>query len=120
MHLPNDFDWECWVERFERMQKRYLVRWEERLETIIRLLKARKSTAGRIVDLGCGAGSLSERILKAIDGCEIIAIDFDPTLLMLAEVRLRRFGKRSRIVRQDLREESWPDCIKSKVHTLAC
>ena len=118
MQLPSDFDWKYWVERYEKMQRRYLVRWEERFETIIRLLRAKEGKVNRIVDLGCGAGSLSERILKGIDECEVVAIDFDPTLLMLAEARLGKFGGRAKIILLDLREESWTDCIKSKADAI--
>ena len=114
MRLPSDFDWQYWVARFEKMQKRYLVQWEERFETIIRLLRAKEGDVDRIVDLGCGAGSLTERILKEIDECEVVAIDFDPTLLVLAEARLAKFGPRAKIVSQDLREKSWTDCVQGK------
>ena len=112
MDLPSDLDWQYWVERFEKMQKRYLVRWEERFEIIIRLVRAKLGEVELIVDLGCGAGSMSERILKEIDQCEVVAIDFDPTLLMLAEARLAKFGRRVRIVQKDLRQQSWTECIK--------
>jgi len=115
IQLPSNFDWRYWVKRFEKMQKRYLVRWEDRFEIIVRLLEAKEDDVNLVVDLGCGAGSLAERILKAFGECKITAIDFDPTLLMLAKARLGKFGKRARIVLQDLREKSWTNCVKGKV-----
>jgi SAM-dependent methyltransferase len=36
-------------------------------------------------------------------------IDFDPTLLALAEKRLAKFGGRAKLVEADLREPNWPD-----------
>ena len=115
IHLPHGFDWEYWVERFEKMQKRYLVRWEERFEIIVEVLKSQDNKNSLIIDLGCGTGSLTERILRASDRYEVIAIDFDPTLLVLAEARLTKYGQRVKIIQQDLRDKSWTNNIQRKV-----
>ncbi len=118
IHLPNNFDWEYWVERFEKMQKRYLVRQEERFATITRLVGAKEDKVNLVIELGCGVGSLTQRLLEAFGEAKVITIDFDPTLLMLAEARLAKYGPRAEIVQHDLRRKSWTNCIQSKADAI--
>ena len=114
MRLPSNVDWRYWVKRFDNMQRRYLVRWEERLAVITRLVQDTQDKTDLVIGLGCGVGSLTERVLETFKTAKVIAIDFDPTLLLLAESRLAKFGRRVRIVQEDLRQQSWTDCIEGK------
>jgi trans-aconitate methyltransferase len=61
----------------------------------------------RVLDLGCGTGSLMQAFLGAFPEAEIYGIDFDPVLQPLAEQRLRPYGARSRLILADLRSEGW-------------
>jgi len=60
-----------------------------------------------VLDIGCGTGSLMLPILKEFREAEVFGIDFDPTLLLLAEKRLAEFGNRVHLIQTDLRDESW-------------
>lgn len=104
---PDDFDWQYWVECWDRMQERYLVRRTERFELIARLLRETQARAGTVLDLGCGTGSLMLAALEALPEAEVVGVDFDPAMLWLAEARLARFGDRSRLILTDLRRSSW-------------
>jgi SAM-dependent methyltransferase len=89
------------------MQERYLVKRTERFETIVRLLRETQRSVATVLDLGCGTGSLMLPVLEAFPEAEVVGIDFDPTILWLAEARLARFGDRSHLLLADLRDASW-------------
>ena len=107
INIPENFDWPAWVNRWDRMQERYLVGRAERFAIISHLIRDTQGPAPLILDLGCGTGSLMAALLEAIPGALTLGVDLDPTLLLLAEKRLAAFGDRAQIVLADLREETW-------------
>lgn len=108
--LPN-FDWQRWVERWERMQEHYLYARAERFALIARMIGATQPQVRRILDLGCGPGSLSAFLLKAFPEADVIGLDFDPAILALAQASLAAFGQRAVIQRADLRTPNWSASI---------
>lgn len=112
---PADLDWRSWVERWDRMQERYLMRRDERFAVIVRTLAAVAGDAPRVVDLGCGTGSLAVAVLEALPRATVVGVDFDPTILWLARERLRPFGERARLQLTDLREPAWPEAVGAPV-----
>lgn len=104
---PDNLDWRDWVERYDRMQERYLAARHERFNIIVGIIAATHRCPRKVLDLGCGTGSLSLRILEAFPRCRLIGIDLDETLLMLAARRLSRFRRRVKLVRADLRKGGW-------------
>lgn len=110
---PAGLDWRLWVERWDRMQERYLVRRAERFGVIARLIGAMGGGAPKIVDLGCGTGSLMVAVLEALLNATAVGVDFDPTILWLARSRLERFGPRAGFALADLRQPSWTQAIGS-------
>ncbi|MHC4173012.1 MAG: class I SAM-dependent methyltransferase [Planctomycetota bacterium] len=115
IELPVDIDWYCWIERWDWMQERYIARREERFELMVRLIADTQESVLRVMDLGCGTGSLMLPVLTEFPEVEVYGIDFDATLLALAEKRLRGFGDRVHLVQTDLRDESWLKQVPSPV-----
>jgi cyclopropane fatty-acyl-phospholipid synthase-like methyltransferase len=107
LELPNNIQWQQWVERWDRMQERYLVRRDERIKLLVRLVREAVSPVSRVLDLGCGTGSLMQPFLDAFPEAEIYGIDFDPLLLPLAQQRLRSYGPRSQLILADMRSQDW-------------
>jgi SAM-dependent methyltransferase len=68
-----------------------------------------------LVDLGCGSGSLTVRLLEAFPDAQVIGIDIDPTLLPLAQLRTARFGERVRFIQKDLRDPAWTEIFPKPV-----
>lgn len=99
--------WRHWIERWDRMQERYLVRRAERIQLLIHLVRGTVSPIARVLDLGCGTGSLMQPFLDAFPEPELYGIDFDPVLLPLAQERLRPYGARARLILADLRSKNW-------------
>jgi len=123
LQLPSNIHWQHWVERWDRMQERYLVRRDERITLLIRLVGETVRPLERVLDLGCGTGSLMQAFLEAFPEAGIYGVDFDPALLPLAEQRLRPYGARSRPVLADLRSEDWraqlPDTVDAVISATA-
>lgn len=109
LKLPADIDWRHWVERWDRMQERYLVRRAERVALIVGLIQETVDPVSHVLDLGCGTGTLMEPMLQTFPAAEIHGIDFDPVLLPLAQERLRSHGARAHLHLTDLRAEGWPE-----------
>ena len=65
VELPPGFDWQHWVDRWERMQNRYVVRRAERFELMVRLIRESQPSVRLVLDLGCGPGSTMLRMLEA-------------------------------------------------------
>ncbi len=56
----------------------------------------------RALDVGCGSGRVTERLLERLPGGSVIALDASPSMLAQAAQRLARFGERVTFVRADL------------------
>src|SRR6266702_5981955 len=74
----------AWIDRWDAQQQVYLPDREERFTALI---DAVQECSGRpdpvVLDLGCGPGSLSVRLLDRIPAATVIAVDTDPVLLAL-------------------------------------
>jgi SAM-dependent methyltransferase len=121
--LRSNIQWQHWVERWDTMQERYLVRRDERIKLLVRLVRETVCPVRRVLDLGCGTGSLMQPFLDAFPEIEMYGIDFDPVILPLAEQRLRPYGARSRLILADLRSEGWraqlPDTFDAVISATA-
>lgn len=107
LQWPQHMDWRHWADRFDRMQERYLVSRAERFDVIVRTIRAIQPVPQRVLDLGCGTGSLGLAILNAFPQCELVGVDVDESMLALATARLAEFGPRASVLRADLRAEDW-------------
>ena len=108
IQFPTHIDWRCWIRRWDRMQDLYIPDRIERFEIIIQLISDSQHKVSRVLDVGCGTGSVMLHILKAFPDASVWGIDFDPTLLALAQKRLTKFGDRVKLVEADLRKSGWP------------
>ena len=113
--FPSDTDWRGWIERWDRMQEHYIPRRQERFELMVQLIADTQAVITRILDIGCGTGSLMLPVLKRFPAADVYGIDFDPTLLALARRRLTDFGERVHLIQADLRDESWLGCAPGDV-----
>lgn len=89
------------------MQAGYIPTREARFSAIGTLLAARMRPSFRFLDLGCGPGSLSGRLLERFPRSRSVAVDFDPVNLALGPVAWTRFRRRMTWVEADLRTAGW-------------
>jgi ubiquinone/menaquinone biosynthesis C-methylase UbiE len=105
--LASNIDWRKWISRWDKMQDFYIPDRKERFKIIVQLIASTQSKVSKVLDVGCGTGSLMLPILETFPEVEVCGIDFDPTLLVLAEKRLSKFGGRAKLVKADLRKSDW-------------
>ncbi|MFC1886734.1 class I SAM-dependent methyltransferase [Thermodesulfobacteriota bacterium] len=97
------------------MQERYIVKRAERFDIIARLIRQTQQSVSMVVDLGCGTGSLMLGVLTTFPKSKVLGIDFDPTLIWLAQARLKKYGLRADIELIDLRDPTWPNAVSVPV-----
>jgi SAM-dependent methyltransferase len=78
-------DWQGWSDRWDAQQTRYVPEREERFAVIADVVAAVAGDRPRVLDLGCGPGSLSVRLLDRLPGAQVVAVDADPVLLTLGQ-----------------------------------
>ncbi len=105
---PKEFDATGWVRRWDRQQAGYVPDREESFALMLEILQRLGAAPGRLLDLGCGPGSLSDRVLARFPDAEVIGLDLDPVMLELGR---RTLGERVQWVQADLRTPDWPDAV---------
>lgn len=102
--IEDDLDAADWVRRWDLQQACYVPDREAIFSHILDIIERLDATPGRLLDLGCGPGSLAHRALNRWPDAEIVGLDLDPVLLELAR---RTLGDRIRWVETDLRSPDW-------------
>ncbi len=67
-HVTTDFA--NWLARWDAQQQRHIPDREERFSAMVDAVAAFAGAEPRVLDLGCGPGSLSARLLDRIPGAE--------------------------------------------------
>lgn len=104
-------DWREWLRRWDRQQTRYLPYREERFNAMFDAIEALLPPDFVALDLGCGPGSLSQRLLDRFPQARSIALDQDPLLLAMGQGALGDVGGRLHWVDANLRDPSWRNAI---------
>ncbi len=97
---------EDWQRSWDRQQEGYMPDREQRLAALVDIVEAVGGQEPRVLDLACGTGSISRRLLARLPGASTVAVDIDPALLAIATASLGR-DERVRIVRADLGDPAW-------------
>jgi trans-aconitate methyltransferase len=93
------------VARWDAQQGRYLPGREERFQTMLDVVERIAGPSGlRVLDLCCGTGSISRRVLDRFPDASIVAVDMDPAHLELGR---RTLGERVEWLDADLRGSEW-------------
>jgi trans-aconitate methyltransferase len=100
-------DWHAWQDSWDRQQEWYMPDREERLRTMLDMVEALVGTAPRVLDLACGTGTITARLLKRFPEATSTGLDLDPALLAIAEGTFAG-DERVRFVTADLKDPDWP------------
>ncbi len=97
----------AWISSWDAQQQEFMPEREERFTALIDAVAEGTGHAEPLVlDLGCGPGSLSVRLLDRLPGATVIAVDADPLLLALG--RAAWAGRPGlRFADLDLRDPGW-------------
>jgi SAM-dependent methyltransferase len=103
--------WDELLALWDRQQTAYLEHREARFAAMLDAIGTLVGDVFTALDLGCGPGSLSQRILDRYPLTRCIGVDTDPVLLSLGRHAQARFGERIRWVDADLRSPDWVDAV---------
>jgi SAM-dependent methyltransferase len=109
---PYGTDWAAWQRSWDRQQEWYLPDREERLRVMLDMVEATVGDAPRVLDLACGTGSITDRVLKRFPRARTTGVDLDPALLTIARGSFAA-EDRTVFVTADLRDPHWPDALPS-------
>lgn len=102
------------VEGWERQQEVYIAHREVRFGLMLDLvdrLAPRTDGVLRVIDLACGPGSATERVLRRFPEAEVVSIDLDPLLLELGRLHQSEAERQPTWLHGDLRDPAWADLL---------
>ncbi|MDN5769285.1 MAG: class I SAM-dependent methyltransferase [Microlunatus sp.] len=104
--LPN-VDWRDWLRRWDRQQEGYIPERETRFTAMLDAVEQLLPESFVALDLACGPGSVSQRLLARFPGARAVAVDMDPVMLALGQGALGTLGGRLRWIESDLASPDW-------------
>jgi SAM-dependent methyltransferase len=100
-------DWQAWQQSWDRQQEYYMPDREERFRIMLDMVEALVGRAPRVLDLACGTGSITARLLARFPEAVSTGVDLDPALLTLARGTFEG-DQRVTFVTADLKDPDWP------------
>jgi SAM-dependent methyltransferase len=97
------------LEKWDASQTSFLLHREQRFEVMFEALEDLFADDLTAVDLGCGPGSLTSRLLSRLPRARVTAIDLDPVLVTVGRAVLGDAGGRLVWLEADLRKGDWVD-----------
>ena len=99
-----------WQRSWDHLEEGYIPDRELRITALLDVLDAGAGAEPTVLDLGCGTGTITRRLLDRFPAARSIAVDVDPVLLTIASVTFAD-DDRVRIVKADLRDPAWVDAV---------
>lgn len=99
--------WQEWLKRWDKMQKGYLPWREHAYNLMFKALAYWMPEKFVALDIACGPGAISSRLLAHFPQAHCIGIDFDPILLAIGRQTLGDGGGRMTWIEADLRDPAW-------------
>ncbi|MEV3946838.1 MULTISPECIES: class I SAM-dependent methyltransferase [Streptomyces] len=101
-------DWQRWQTSWDRQQEWYMPDREERFRVMLDTVEAVAGPTPRVLDLACGTGSVSDRLLRRLPGATSTCVDIDPALLTIARGHFAG-DDRVTFVEADLTAPGWTE-----------
>ncbi|WP_406294437.1 class I SAM-dependent methyltransferase [Streptomyces sp. NBC_00624] len=101
-----DTDWQAWQRSWDRQQEWYMPDREERFRVMLDMVEAVVGPEPRVLDLACGTGSITDRLLKRFPEATSTGVDLDPALLAIARGSFAG-DERATFVTADLKDPEW-------------
>ncbi|MYU11816.1 methyltransferase domain-containing protein [Streptomyces sp. SID8361] len=101
-------DWQQWQTSWDRQQEWYMPDREERFRVMIDAVEAVAGRTPLVLDLACGTGSISDRVLRRLPGARTVCVDIDPVLLTIARGHFAG-DERVTFAEADLTDPDWTE-----------
>lgn len=116
-------DWAGWLRRWDAQQSLYMTTREERFEIMLDALESTVAKApgaqGDVgivaLDLACGPGAISQRLLARFPNARTFAVDLDPVLLAIGRGALGTLDGRLTWVEDNLNDPEWAARIAERL-----
>ncbi|MEV0409867.1 methyltransferase domain-containing protein [Streptomyces sp. NPDC050448] len=103
-------DWQAWQESWDRQQEWYMPDREERFRVMLDMVEALVGPTPRVLDLACGTGSITDRVLTRFPESTSTGVDLDPALLTIARGHFDG-DRRVTFVTADLKDPGWTSAL---------
>lgn len=100
-------NWREYLETWDRQQEEFNEDRERRFDEMFDVLEAQVTKRFTALDLGCGPGSLTARMLHRFPRARSVAVDYDPVVLRIGQGALGTMGGRITWVDAKLGSEGW-------------
>jgi SAM-dependent methyltransferase len=101
---------ESWQRSWDRLEEALVPDRERQISVLLDVVEAIAGTAPTVIDLACGTGTITCRLLDRLPLAHSIAVDVDPVLLTIASATFAN-DDRVHVVRADLRDRGWGDAL---------
>ncbi|MEU6608328.1 class I SAM-dependent methyltransferase [Streptomyces shenzhenensis] len=101
-------DWQQWQTSWDRQQEWYMPDREERFRVMADAVEAVAGRTPLVLDLACGTGSISDRLLRRLPGARTVCVDIDPALLTIARGHFAG-DERVAFAEADLTDPNWTE-----------
>jgi len=105
--VQQEIDWAGWLRRWDAQQEGYVPQREARFTAMLDALAELLPAGFVALDLACGPGSISQRLLARFPRARAIAVDIDPVMLAIGRSTLGTVSGRLRWVEADLASPGW-------------
>lgn len=99
---------------WDAQQAAYIADREGRFRVMTDILALHCGDEPVVLDLGCGPGSTSARVLERFPRARVIAVDYDPMLLHVASQALAAEADRLTLLDLDLLDDTWSDRVRAE------
>jgi SAM-dependent methyltransferase len=113
-------DWADWLRRWDDQQSLHMNGREERFTAMLDAVDATVAAAegddGPVVlDIACGPGAISQRLLDRFPTARSFAVDLDPVLLAIGQGALGDMGGRLTWMQENLNDDAWVEHLSEKL-----
>jgi SAM-dependent methyltransferase len=106
-----EIDWLDWLRRWDVQQEGYVPEREARFAAMFDALAHLLPASFVALDLACGPGSISQRLLARFPNAQAIAADIDPVMLAIGRGVLGTVDGRLRWIDADLASPDWLEAL---------
>ncbi len=100
--------WSDLLARWDKQQTVYIKARDRLYDAMFEILTHLRPAENLVVlDLACGPGAISSRLLRQLSGARSVAVDIDPVLLAIGQGALGDQDGRLRWIQADLRDPGW-------------
>jgi SAM-dependent methyltransferase len=113
--VVDDAGWaERWQRSWDRLEENLVPDRQLRIRALLDVVDAIVGRTPTVLDLACGTGTITRRLLDRLPAARSIAVDIDSVLLTIASATFAG-DNRVRIVHADLRDPAWVDEVPEQV-----